>query len=575
MRLSIRDYQKLIRRCIIPQLDKFAILFLLLLVGIGLMLLLPQLISHYVDVALEKNHYYVLVWIGAGYIGLTIVNQGIQLGETYLSEKVAWYATNTLRQDLAVHCLNLDMSFHKQHAAGEMIERIDGDVSELANFFSRFIIQIIGNILLLVGVICVLFYQNIWVGVAFFFFISLSLFVLNKVREFATPYWIKARQAKAQFFGDLGDWLSTMEDVRPNGGVPHIMKRFYFSTRELFFKERTAYIRSRSLWPAMIILFAFGYALVFMMGTYLLKSGAITLGVLFLMFYYMDAIRAPLEHITMEMEDFQKSNASIKRILELFSYSSEIIQESDEELPNGALSIEFRNVTFAYQEGKPVLNNISFSLKAGEKLGLIGRTGSGKSTLVNVLLRLFEFSSGEILLGGKSIKRILLEALNERVAIVNQEPQLFHASIRDNITMFQPHIPDDQIIQALREVGLESWLKDLSHGLDTILTSGGKELSAGQAQLLALARVFLRDPGLVILDEASSRLDYQTEQMISEAIEKLLQNRTAIIIAHRMQSIEKVDQILVLNKGKVLEYGPKNQLEQDRLSYFYDIQNIS
>lgn len=574
MKLSFKEYYLLIKLCIFPQLGKLAILFLLLLAGIGIALLLPQLISHYVDIALDENQYSNLVLIGIFYIALTVINQGVQLGETYISEKAAWYATNTLRRHLTTHCLKLDLSFHKQYVAGELIERIDGDVSALANFFSRFFVQIIANGLLLIGIVVVLLFENIWIGMTFFLYICFSFLVLNLVRKWATPYWISARQANTQFYGALGDWLNTIEDVRPNGGIPYILNKFYFSMRNLLIKERATYIRSRFLWPVMIILFALGYVLVFWLGTYLLKLKIITLGVLFLMFYYMDSIRTPLEQITMEIEDLQKANACIKRILELLSYSSQVNQRANEELPAGALSVQVCNLTFSYHEGEPMLNNISFSLKAGEKLGIIGRTGSGKSTLIHILLRHYDFSIGEILLGGKSIKDISLKTLNQRVAVITQEPQLFHASIRDNVTMFQSHIPEEKVINALREVGLEDWLKDLPNGLDTILVSGRKELSAGQAQLLALARVFLQNPGLIIFDEVTSRMDNKTEKLILIALEKLFRHRTVIMIAHRMQTINKMDHVLVLDQGKVLEYGPKEQLEQDSFSYFYKISNI-
>ena len=237
-------------------------------------------------------------------------------------------------------------------------------------------------------------------------------------------------------------------------------------------------------------------------------------------------------------------------------------------VPEGPLSVEFDNVAFGYGDEEMVLKNLSFRLEPGRVMGLLGRTGSGKTTITRLLFRLYDPASGEIRLGGSSIKDATLEGLRGRIGMVTQDVQLFAASVRDNLTLFDGSVPDEHVLEVLRDLGMYGWLQSLPAGLDTELGPSGAGLSAGQAQLLALARVFLKDPGLVILDEASSRLDPATEQLIERAVDKLLRNRTGIIIAHRLPTVQRADEILILEDGEILERGSRADLVLDEDSHF-------
>jgi ATP-binding cassette subfamily B protein len=233
--------------------------------------------------------------------------------------------------------------------------------------------------------------------------------------------------------------------------------------------------------------------------------------------------------------------------------------------------LKFEDVSFSYNGSDPVLNTLSFDLEPGSILGLLGRTGSGKTTLGRLIFRLYDVKTGRICINGFDLREACLEPLRRSIAIVTQDVQLFRASIRDNLTFFDRSISDDQIISTLQELELGDWLKSQPKGLDTELDTGSRSLSAGEAQLLAFTRVFLRNPGLVILDEASSRLDPATEQKLERAIDKLLKNRTAIIIAHRLETIQRADQVMILDKGTISEYGGRRQLAADPASHFHKL----
>jgi ABC-type multidrug transport system fused ATPase/permease subunit len=285
----------------------------------------------------------------------------------------------------------------------------------------------------------------------------------------------------------------------------------------------------------------------------------------------------PLQNIREQVQDFQQAAASIQRIREFIQIQSLVKDpqptqnSSIRRLPPGAFSVEFREVSFHYDENENVLEDINFCLQPGRRLGVLGRTGSGKTTLTRLLFRLYDPNGGAILLNGSDIRGASISDLRARVGLVTQDVQLFQATIRENLAFFNQEISDGAIVFALQELGLWDWLQSHSQGLDTRLLTGGQGLSAGEAQLLAFTRIFLKDPGLVILDEASSRLDPATETLLEHAIDRLFRQRTGMIIAHRLRTVQRADDILILDKGRVIEYGPRLLLANNPSSHFHHL----
>jgi ATP-binding cassette subfamily B protein len=314
-----------------------------------------------------------------------------------------------------------------------------------------------------------------------------------------------------------------------------------------------------------------GLALVF--GFYLFQAGTISLGTVYLVVIYTSQLRRPIRELTQQMENLQNVGAATERLTELSAIRAKIVDGPGVDVPPGALGLTFDNVHFAYKEGETVLEQIDFHLKPGSVLGLLGRTGSGKTTLARLVFRLYDPTHGRIMLGGVPLTEPRLKPLRERVALVTQDVQLFQASVRDNITFFNRDITDSRIREVIHELELTDWLEALPNGLDTRLETGGRSISAGEAQLLAFTRIFLRNPGLVILDEASSRLDPATEQLIERAIDRLLKDRTAIIIAHRLGTLHRTNEIMILEDGRVIEHGSREKLASDASTSFHRLLN--
>ena len=379
------------------------------------------------------------------------------------------------------------------------------------------------------------------------------------------------REAIADLFGYLEERLSGTEDIRSSGAVDFVLLGIYKLSVRVLRHWRDASRRFIIVRLIAGVMMTLGVALSLIIGFFLFRDGKLTLGTVYLIVTYTNLLRRPIRELTQQVENMQNIGAATERLCELRAIQPKIIDGERENLPVGALALGFEDVNFAYKDGEPVLSGIKFDLKPGKVMGLLGRTGSGKTTLARLVFRLYDPTHGRINLGGTSLTNLKLKSLRERVALVTQDVQLFQATVRDNITFFDRSIPDDKIFAVIDELGLSEWLEGLPNGLDTKLETGGRSISAGEAQLLAFTRVFLRDPGLVILDEASSRLDPATEQLIERAIDKLLKNRTAIIIAHRLGTLHRTAEIMILEDGRVIEHGERELLAADPETRFHNL----
>lgn len=553
------------------QQGRFVLLTVLLLSSIALQVLNPQLMRYFIDTATTGSHDTELALVALVFITVALIQQSLAVGATYVGENLAWTATNALRAELTAHCLRLDMSFHNEHSPGELIERIDGDVAELSNFFSQLVIRVIGNLLLMGGILIILFAQDWRVGIGFTIFATVTVYSLNRVRSIAVPYDKALRESQADLFGFLEERLSGTEDIRANGAVEYVLQGLYKLHTVILRQWRKAWNMHMVVRLVAGVMLMVGLSMAFLSSYSLYRSGAFTIGTAYLVVYYTNLMSRPIRELTQQVESLQNIGASVERLAELRAFKPQITDGPGAAIPAGPLQLTFDGVTFAYIDGEPVLDNVNFELKPGRVLGLLGRTGSGKTTVTRLIFRLYDTTSGAVQLNGIDVRQPHLYDLRRRVSMVTQDVQLFQASVRDNLTFFNRDIPDERILEVIEDLELGDWYRSLPKGLDTRLETGGRGLSAGQGQLLAFARVFLHDPGLVILDEASSRLDPATEQIIERTIDKLLHNRTAIIVAHRLGTVQRADEIMILEGGHITEHDDRARLAADPSSRFYSL----
>ena len=557
-----------------PEGRRLSALALFLVAGTAVQLASPQIIRAFIDTAAQggPDASVERLWMLAGlFIAVTLLAQFLQIGSTYFSEQLGWSATNRMRQDLAEHALRLDMAFHTAKSPGELIERVDGDVAALAAFFSQFILQIIGGALLLAGILVVLYLQDWRIGVLLTGFAVVAGLVLHAIRQIAGGRWERLREAWSAFSGFLEERLAGLDDVRANGGGPHVMRRMGEVNAELLVANVDAARRGHWIFLTASALFSIGFGLALALGVWLFQRGEATIGTVFMFMQYAGMMSLPIMLIGQQLQQFQAASASLKRIGDLRAITPTLTDGPGagwEGLRTQAPVVGFKDMTFAYREDTPIIRNLDLEVPAGEVIGLLGRTGSGKTTLTRLLFRLYDPQGGAVTLDGTDIRSARLSELRGRIGLVTQEVQLFDASIRDNASLFDPAIDDARIIEVLTDLGLGDWLSRQPQGLGTVLRAGGG-LSAGEAQLLAFARVFLKDPGLVVLDEASSRLDPATDQMIERALDRLLgadgsgRRRTAIIIAHKLSTVQRADRIAILDQGRLVETGRRTELEAD------------
>jgi ABC-type multidrug transport system fused ATPase/permease subunit len=554
-----------------PELGRIALLATSLVAGATLSIAAPLAVRRFIDAVSASRHaapLAVLWGLACLFLAATLAAQGARLAAGWLAQRVGWAATNRLRRDLAAHALGLDLSFHHVHPPGEMIERVDGDVGELAGLFSEVGLQIAGAALTIAGVIAALTVQDWRVGVLIGALALVAFAVLVATRNLSVGAVAAERASRSELAGFLEERIGGLDDIRANGGDVHVMRRLAEITGVLAARNLRAGLVGRAVWVMTAAMFVLSSLAALALGVWLFQRGQATLGAVYLFVQYAAMMREPFYLVGSQLQAAQRAGASLRRIQGLLSLQPALAGGTHPERGGGAPAVSFEHVSFAYG-GAPVLSDISFELAPGEILGVVGRTGAGKTTLTRLICRLYDPTAGVIRLDGGDIREAALPALRSRIGVVTQDVRIFAASVRDNVSLFDPAVPDARIAEALQALGLGAWLARQPAGLGAEIAAAS--LSAGEAQLIAFARVFLSDPGLVILDEATSRLDPASDRLIERATDRLLSAggaRSAIIIAHKLATVRRADRIIVLEGGRIVEAGARAALEADRGSRF-------
>ena len=520
-----------------------------------------------------------LVKLAGLFLAIAVGAQLLTVAFTWSATVTAWHTTNDIRVRLAGHVLGLDHEFHRKHTPGELIERVDGDVTSVSDFLGQVVPRVVGAVAMVFGMILVLAVVDWRLAVGATVYVVLSAMLIVRGRHRAVGEATDEMGAYAKLYGGIEERLTAAEDLRANGAGAHAMWRFIGESAGAMntaVRRESAFLR---LWWAVQGSVAIGSSISLVSGALLVNSGAISLGTAFLMFQYVLLLERPLEDVVHQLETVQKANGAMVRVIDLLAVEPAITDNGTISPAAGPLSIEFDAVSFQYDDDGPesdneeqVLRDITLTIAAGRSVGVVGRTGSGKTTLSRLVLRLIEASTGQLRLGGIPIADIPVSELRGRVAMIPQEVELFSGTVRDNVTLFDPAPTDEQVETALRLAGLDALVVG---GIHRELGAGGAGLSAGEAQLLALARVWVRNPDLVVLDEATSRTDPETETQLEAAVAQLIQGRTTLIIAHRLSTLRHVDEIVVIEHGTIVEHGDRDVLVADHTSRFHHLLDLA
>ncbi len=535
------------------------------------------LLARFVDLVVQRATFGELAPYAGGYAVIGLVTALVTIAVTWRTTSLAWRLTDGLRRDLTAHVLQADLAFHRDRTPGELVTRVDADVTAMTQFLSRVVARVIAIVLLGVAAVAVLaFIEPLLAPV-----LAVGLALIGTVtwvqRNSAMAQTVAERTGEAEVMGVAEQYLAAAEEVAALGAGAHGVGRVGTGSARLVEaigrRTRTQMRVQGSIRLCIVV----AEVLMVGVGALLMRRGSLGVADVFLGFRFVVVVRQPVEGLTWRLQEAQGASGAARRVLDLLS-EWRAVPNGLSPLPPGPLSISFKDVELVYddEEGSAAaLHGLSLVLPAGRTVGVVGRTGSGKTSLARLVLRLVAPTRGSVRVGDAELSTIEEADLRRRVAAIPQEVQLFPGSVADNVTLFQDY-PDAEVHEALTAVGLGLWLAQLRDGLRTQLVDGeggrgdalGAGLSAGQAQLLAMARGLLRQPDVVVLDEATSRVDPGTQQAIAQATARLVRDRTAIIIAHRLETLEVCDDIAVMGDGRLLEYGPRAHLAADRTSRY-------
>ena len=555
-----------------PDAGRWAGLGALVATGSALTIAGPLVVRRIVDVTVDGTTASAVTRLALLFLAIAVSAQLLSVIVAWLATVAAWRTTNDLRLTMTRHVLGLDHEFHRTHTPGELIQRVDGDITSVSEFLGQVVTKAAGAALLVAGMVIVLSVIDWRLGLGMAVYVGLALAVIISTRHRAISESSDEMGALGRLYGGIEERLTAAEDLRASGAADHVAWRFVEDSEEALV---SAVRRERAflvMWWFVQGAVAAGWVFALVVGAVLYDRGVISLGTAFLLFQFVLLVARPLEEVVHELETVQKANGAMVRVADLLALRPNVVDDGTVSPPPGPLAVAATGVQFDYGDDRPVLRDVDVHIAAGRSVGIVGRTGSGKTTFSRLVLRLVEPTSGVVTLNGVPIADIPFSELRRRVALVPQEVELFAGTLRDNVTLFDDTRSEADVVDALERVGLGALA---AAGVDRELGAGGAGLSAGEAQLLALARVWLRDPDLVVLDEATARVDPETERRLEAAVVDLMRGRTTLVIAHRLSTLKSVDEIIVFDQGRIVEHGDRADLVGDDESRFARLLAVS
>lgn len=542
-----------------PHLLKMFIVALVVLLNSLTYLALPIIISAAIDQLQFTPEHFDAIAVTLLLAGIASVGWVANLIRQWLSAQAVGDVTLELREDAFNAVTERDMSFYDQYPTGKIVSRVLSDTQAFSETV-RLSINLMSQLLLVILLLLYLFTVNVQMALIVMAIMPFIIYTALKFRTVARRTVTNSRRQLATVNAHIQESISGIGVAKAFRREQMIYDEFNAVNQQLYQVERINNFVFGSIFPILVTIAGVGVAAVVWFGINLAQQGILTAGEWFLFIQSMGLVWFPLTSVASFWSQFQLGLAAGERVFALLDAESLVHQEADEPVAAVRGEIEFEDMDFWYKEGEPVLQKFNLKIHPGETLALVGHTGSGKSSIAKLINRFYEYQSGRLLIDGQDIRRFNLPDYRSKLGVVTQTPFLFDGTVMDNIRYGRPDASDEQVRGIARQVGRGDWLVSLQDGLETEVGERGGNLSMGQRQLVAIARVLLQDPAIFILDEATASVDPLTETLIQEGLDTLLGNRTSIVIAHRLSTIQHADRIIVLDHGEILESGTHDQL---------------
>jgi len=557
---------KLIRRLshyLAPHRLSLAAALTFLLLGAGLELVGPYLVKVAIDTYIKTADYAGLNRICIFFLLILLIRSGLSFLEIYYTQLIGQRVIRDVRMELFTHVQSLSLSFFDRYPVGRIMTRIGNDVETINEVLSDGILMVAGNLLTLLGIVLIMLWMNVRLALVTFSVLPLVILASLKFRTGVREAFREIREKIARINSFMQENITGMKEVQLFGREEQNFHHFDRINRE----HQDAYLKAvfyyALFFPFIEILALVSTALIVWYGGLKAFQGTLTIGLLVAFIEYMGRFFRPVRELSEKYNLLQSTMASAERIFGLLDTKQQIvISANPKPFPGLQAEIVFDRVWFAYDGENYVLKDISFRIVKGKTLAIVGTTGAGKTSIVNLLGRYYDFQRGRILIDGVDIREYDIKELRSAIAVVQQDVFLFSTSVLDNITLVNPAINLKTVRQVAEYINASTFIEQLPGGYNQVMSERGNTLSAGQKQLLAFARALAAGSDILILDEATANVDSETEGLIQDALRKLVRNRTSIIIAHRLSTITDADQILVLHKGRVAEEGTHNALLQ-------------
>lgn len=535
-------------------------------------ILLPRFLQHYMDTYLVRTTLAekIIIVSAAFYLLGVIIRSAAQFTTTFAFNMGSEYMLESLRRALFTKLHRLGMSYFDRTPAGSIVSRVNNDTASIADFMQVFLSGMVGIFAIVTAFIAMWLTDRTaaLAVLAFLPLLILSIWVYSKYSSSAYRYM---RQKLSEINTRISETIQGIEIIQNFRQQPRIRQEFEQTNQE-YLQSRRSMIKINSLLLSPIVNLLYTLALIaalYVLGLHT-HLGLLQAGMIYAFTTYISQFFNPITNMMDNLSFFQDGVVSGYRsfkILDSQEYGpQQTVVDNTPCITAGA--IEFRHVSFAYPNGPEVLHDISFKVPSGASLGIVGHTGSGKSTLINIMLRFYEYGQGQILIDGHDLRQIPQAELRQKIGLVLQDSYLFYGDINFNIRLYNQNISDRQIQVAAQLVDADEFIQQLPQQYQTVINPGGSSLSAGQRQLISFARTIAADPKILLLDEATANIDTETENLIQASLKRMQQGRTTIAIAHRLSTIKHANHILVLDQGRIVEYGTHQSLLQQRGKYY-------